>query len=95
VPPRCLAQSFLQRANEPENAHGRLRFGMRRLRAVFTNLRLSVQSTPGWNQRIETSPDLMHWLLWTNAFSASGSLLLQDSSASTAPRRFYRAVLAQ
>jgi hypothetical protein len=54
---------------------------------------LSVQGQPGWKNRIEISPDLVHWTAWATQFNSSGSISISDDSASGVPRRFYRAVV--
>jgi hypothetical protein len=53
--------------------------------------RFTVLSEPGEMYTIQTSTDLIHWTLWTNSISSTGTNQFIDVAA-PAPQRFYRVV---
>lgn len=64
-------------------------------RAVDGRVQFQLIGTPGRSYVIQTSPDLAAWSnLSTNALPAGGFVNYSDSTATNAPRRFYRAVAA-
>lgn len=54
---------------------------------------LRLTGEPGERYRVESSPDLHDWSLVSEVTAATHAVSVRDASASTAPQRFFRAVL--
>jgi hypothetical protein len=54
-------------------------------------VRLVMSGEPGRTVTIRQSSNLVNWVVLTNLVNTNGLLQFTDPTASTAPRRFYRA----
>jgi hypothetical protein len=52
--------------------------------------RLSVGGEIGQTYGIESSTDLVHWLMWTSHINATGTIIFTDVDSANFSRRFYR-----
>jgi hypothetical protein len=56
-------------------------------------MQVRLQGEVGSTYSIETSTDMVHWVPWTNAVAADGTITVTDTAATNYPARFYRARL--
>jgi uncharacterized repeat protein (TIGR03803 family) len=54
-------------------------------------MQIAVRSAPHFDYRIEASTDHVHWVVFTNLYNATGTMLVSDPDATKLPVRFYRA----
>jgi uncharacterized repeat protein (TIGR03803 family) len=54
-------------------------------------MRIAVSSAPYFDYRIEASTDHIHWVVFTNLYNSTGTMVVSDPDALKVPQRFYRA----
>lgn len=58
-------------------------------------MQITVQGEAGQNYQIQTSSNLVNWILFTNQSSTNGIITFTDKPATNVHARFYRAMLTQ